>query len=82
MPSDGLNGEIARCVHLLVDWAGTVVVDELHLVGDRHRGYLLELLLTKLRYMVRRMETNAAYVSPMLSDDWINLGDKSTGDSA
>ncbi|XP_030507404.2 helicase and polymerase-containing protein TEBICHI [Cannabis sativa] len=29
---------------------GIIVIDELHMVGDRNRGYLLELMLTKLRY--------------------------------
>jgi DNA polymerase theta len=34
-----------------LDELGIVVVDELHLLGDPSRGYLLELLLTKIQYV-------------------------------
>ena len=37
---------------------GIIVVDELHMIGDSHRGYLLELLLTKVQYAAAKASTN------------------------
>ncbi|XP_072239390.1 DNA polymerase theta [Leuresthes tenuis] len=39
---------------------GMVVVDELHMVGDSGRGYLLELLLTKIRYIAQKRSTTGS----------------------
>ncbi|XP_019189922.1 PREDICTED: helicase and polymerase-containing protein TEBICHI isoform X2 [Ipomoea nil] len=39
---------------------GIIVIDELHMVGDRSRGYLLELLLTKLRYAAGEGNTESS----------------------
>ncbi|XP_078265179.1 DNA polymerase theta-like [Rhinoraja longicauda] len=51
------NGLINRVIEEdEVDQLGIIVVDELHMLGDSHRGYLLELLLTKILYVTRKRE--------------------------
>ncbi|XP_071616812.1 DNA polymerase theta [Heliangelus exortis] len=50
------NGLINRLIEEnKMDSLGVVVVDELHMLGDPHRGYLLELLLTKVRYVTEKL---------------------------
>ena len=41
-----------------LDKLGVIVVDELHLLGDPSRGYLLELLLTKIQFMSKKYKNN------------------------
>ncbi|KAL8575274.1 hypothetical protein ACOMHN_001819 [Nucella lapillus] len=43
-----------------MDTLGVVVIDELHMVGDSNRGYLLELLLTKVCYMSRKSRQSSS----------------------
>lgn len=31
-----------------IDQLGTLVLDEMHMIGDPHRGYIMELLITKI----------------------------------
>ncbi|XP_075761239.1 DNA polymerase theta isoform X3 [Pelodiscus sinensis] len=50
------NGLINRLIEEnKMDSLGMVVVDELHMLGDSHRGYLLELLLTKVRFVTEKI---------------------------
>ncbi|XP_041066560.1 DNA polymerase theta [Carcharodon carcharias] len=49
------NGLINRIIEEeKMDQIGIVVVDELHMLGDSHRGYLLELLLTKILFVTQK----------------------------
>ncbi|TRY99611.1 hypothetical protein DNTS_004811 [Danionella cerebrum] len=49
------NGLINRLIEEnKLDLLGIVVVDELHMLGDSGRGYLLELLLTKIQYVAQK----------------------------
>ncbi|EHB06668.1 DNA polymerase theta, partial [Heterocephalus glaber] len=63
------NGLINRLIeenkmHLL----GMVVVDELHMLGDSHRGYLLELLLTKICFLTQKSASRQADLASPLSN--------------
>ena len=40
-----------------------IVVDEIHMVSDPHRGYLLELLLTKVKYLTHRPDSSQLHSS-------------------
>lgn len=40
-----INSAIEECS---IDDLGAVVLDELHMLDDEHRGYLMELTVTKL----------------------------------
>ncbi|XP_068402754.1 DNA polymerase theta isoform X2 [Eschrichtius robustus] len=51
-----------------MDLLGMVVVDELHMLGDSPRGYLLELLLTKISYITQKSASCQAYLASPLSN--------------
>lgn len=40
-----MNSAIEECK---IDDLGVVVLDELHMLDDEHRGYLIEIMVTKL----------------------------------
>ncbi|XP_074856845.1 DNA polymerase theta isoform X1 [Carettochelys insculpta] len=63
------NGLINRLIEEnKMDSLGMVVVDELHMLGDSHRGYLLELLLTKVRFVTEKILKRQSKESNPVSD--------------
>ncbi|KAK5197521.1 hypothetical protein LTR92_003461 [Exophiala xenobiotica] len=54
---------------------GVVVLDELHMLNDEHRGYLMELLATKLMSLdtgVQIVGMSATLPNPQLLAKWLN----------
>ncbi|XP_059778117.1 DNA polymerase theta [Balaenoptera ricei] len=63
------NGLINRLIEEnKMDLLGMVVVDELHMLGDSPRGYLLELLLTKISYITQKSASCQAHLASPLSN--------------
>ena len=53
---------------------GVLVVDELHMLGDENRGYILELLLTKVRHLslgIQIIGMSATISNPALLAKWL-----------
>lgn len=48
-----MNVAIEQCT---IDDLGIVVLDELHMIDDHHRGYLMELMATKLLTLQRSVQ--------------------------
>ncbi|KAH0628689.1 hypothetical protein JD844_010112 [Phrynosoma platyrhinos] len=60
------NGLINRLIEQkALDSLGIVVVDELHMLGDSQRGYLLELLLTKVSFLAEKMNRRTSMGTPL-----------------
>ncbi|XP_075148990.1 DNA polymerase theta [Haematobia irritans] len=62
-----------------LDEIGTIVVDEVHLISDPGRGYILELLLAKVLYMSRKyalqiqvITMSATLANVELLRNWLN----------
>lgn len=62
-----------------IDSIGMVVVDEVHLISDSNRGYILELLLTKILYCSCKLDLNIRIVAMSatlpnseLIQNWLN----------
>ena len=60
------------CTGYLRSDIGIVVVDEMHMLGDESRGYLLELLMTKVKYMGRTEEIQFVGMSATLPNIQVN----------
>ncbi|KAG2416949.1 hypothetical protein HFD88_008166 [Aspergillus terreus] len=67
-----INSAIEECT---IGDLGVVVLDELHMLDDEHRGYLIELMVTKLLLLQQKIQIigmSATLSNTELLAEWIN----------
>ena len=52
-----------------IDQLGAVILDEMHMIGDPLRGYIMELLVTKILAVQLPIQVDY-YISRLMLDHW------------
>lgn len=64
-----------------IDQLGAVILDEMHMIGDPQRGYIMELLLTKILAVQLPIQV-AYYTYRLMLDYWYVSNNEECGSTS